>query len=211
MELNSGDSNKAKKYFIEGMRLDPDNDKIRKSLTKAKKGEALKEKGNELIKEQKYSEAADQYTEALSIDPANRKLNAVILSNRSLAYSKQKEWTKALDDLNKSIELDPVYLKSYARRAELQIERKEFTAAMMDYNKMQELDPHTSYKQKMRDVQRLEKEAKKKDYYGTLGLAKDATDTDIKKAYRTLAIKHHPDKNRDKPEAERIEADRLFK
>jgi hypothetical protein len=32
------------------MRLDPDNQKIRQSLLKAKKGEALKEKGNELIK-----------------------------------------------------------------------------------------------------------------------------------------------------------------
>jgi Tfp pilus assembly protein PilF len=30
---------------------------------------------------------------------------------------KRKEWLKALDDLNKSIELDPNYVKSYARRA----------------------------------------------------------------------------------------------
>jgi hypothetical protein len=50
IELNSGDSNRAKKFFSEGMRLDPDNQKIRQSLLKAKKGEALKEKGNELIK-----------------------------------------------------------------------------------------------------------------------------------------------------------------
>lgn len=33
------------------------------------------------------------------------------------------------------------------------------------------------------------------DYYGTLGVAKDATDDDIKKAYRRLAVKYHPDKN----------------
>ena len=33
-----------------------------------------------------------------------------------------------------------------------------------------------------------------KDYYNTLGITKSATEEDIKKAFRTLAQKHHPDK-----------------
>ena len=35
----------------------------------------------------------------------------------------------------------------------------------------------------------------KRDYYEVLGVAKTASDADIKRAYRTLAIQHHPDKN----------------
>lgn len=40
--------------------------------------------------------------------------------------------------------------------------------------------------------------------YETLGIEKDATDTDIKKAYRKLAIKHHPDKGGDEETFKKI-------
>merc|ERR1711939_990721 len=51
----------------------------------------------------------------------------------------------------------------------------------------------------------VSKPKKEVDFYEVLGVSRDATDKDIKKAFRKLSIKEHPDKGGDKEKFQQIQ------
>lgn len=53
--------------------------------------------------------------------------------------------------------------------------------------------------------------ANKRDYYEVLGVSKNATDQEIKSAYRKMAVRYHPDKQAGKSDVEKKEAEEKFK
>lgn len=69
-------------------------------------------------------------------------VHAVLYSNRGVFYLDMQEYTNALADFTKAIELDPFQARHYAHRGLVYLILKEYRQALEDYNKALELNPN---------------------------------------------------------------------
>jgi tetratricopeptide (TPR) repeat protein len=117
----------------------------------------------------------------------------------------------ALKDINKSISLNEKYIKAYLRRGNIYYALKMYEEAKYDFQKVKDAEPNNKEVLKLlEDAKKKEKEAKKRDYYKILDLKPDANENDIRKAYKKLALKWHPDRNNESDEQRKM-AEKTFR
>ena len=191
-----GENDKAIQHFRQALSCDPDFKDAVKYLRMVQKLDRMKEEGNSHFKAGRYQPAVDIYTSALEVDPLNKGTNSKILNNRAMCYSRLKEWDTAVQDCDKAIQMDPSYTKARKTRAKALGEGGNWEEAVRAYKNIKEQTPEEpGIDKEIRSAELELKKAARPDYYKELGISKDATDQEIKKAYRKLAVVHHPDKN----------------
>lgn len=132
-------------------------------------------------------------------------IRATLLSNRATTMYKLGRYDDALQDVDESLELAPHSFKALRTRARIHIGLEKYDAAVADF-KSAIKEASSEGTASDADVRALKTELKKaeldlkrsktKDYYKILGVSKECTEADIKKAYRRESLKHHPDKVR---------------
>jgi DnaJ family protein C protein 7 len=188
-----------------------DNEKLNSLWKILKEIESQKEKANEIFKAGKYQEAIESYNKLLELDPKNKSFNSTIYANKALCYQKLNNMMEALRDINKSISLNEKYMKAYVRRGNIYMALKMYDEARYDYQKVKESEPDNKEVVKLlEEAKKEEKKAKKRDYYQILGVGKEASQDEIRRAYKKLALKWHPDRNNTSEEQKKM-AEKTFR
>jgi DnaJ family protein C protein 7 len=114
------------------------------------------------------------------------------------------KYDEALSDTEESIALYPGNFKTLRTRARIHLHLENLESSVADFKAALE---QAKFEDNVTEVRALQTELKKaeaalkrsktKDYYKILGVSKDCTEAEIKKAYRKESLIHHPDKGGD--------------
>mmetsp|Transcript_50586 Transcript_50586/g.56465 ORF Transcript_50586/g.56465 Transcript_50586/m.56465 type:complete len:533 (-) Transcript_50586:61-1659(-) len=211
----------AVKHLKQILSGDPDNKaafgffKVLKALEK-KKAEA-----DGYYKKRDFEKAAEAYSEALVMDGCVALYKAKLYFNRACVNANLRKHAEVVEDCTKALKLDSEYAKAIMRRAASNLligGKSECGQAIRDYEtamalaekKGDELQ-QKELKKKIREAQVQLKRAGQKDLYKILNVGKDATEAEIKKAYRKSALKWHPDRHASSTDEKKQEAENIFR
>ena len=179
----------------------PDRKKLILLVEQAVNAQSSREKGKVLFKEGQYEEAMGVYREALGLCAVDSPmLQAIFLSNICACEQALQRYVDALSSASIAISLAPTFVKVRSRLATLYSELDMHKEAIEAYDSLLEL-PLSNEERNVANWNKREVEKKRDiepNWYKLLGLkdfSSATTTSDVKKAYKKLALVHHPDKN----------------
>lgn len=191
-----GEREAAIKHYVEGLKYDPEHSLCKGEFKRLSKLEKAVKSGEEKLAQNLAQEALEDFETALTLEPDSQFVTPSLHLSKCKCYLKLKDIAKTLEACNKAIEWDDSLVDAYINRAEAQMLAEDYDKAIHEWQKAREKQPQNNQiNEGLHRAQRLQKMASRKDYYKILELTKTASDGEIKKAYRRLALVWHPDKH----------------
>ncbi len=194
IELDSAIQN-----YKEALRLSPDDNKIAKEFKETRNFITKLQTARDLSEKREYSKANEIYTELLQDDnilPFHVSLRGEVLAERGNTYFRLNQHELALNDCTKAIEL-----KVDSRRAWLtkiytlqSLERFE-EAVQVSSQVMETWGSNDAVIKGAHETAVFNlRKSRRPDFYGLLGVEQNASEAEIKRAYRNKSLFCHPDK-----------------
>lgn len=195
------DHDVAMRHYQKGLRLDPEHSELKKAyfglknlLKKTKSAEDNVEKG-------KLRLAVEDYKAALAMDPAHLAHNVHLHLGLCKVLVKLGRGNDALSNCTEALNVDGELTEALVQRGEAKLLTEDWEGAVEDLKAAAQKSPQDmSIREALMRAEKALKLSKRKDWYKILGVSKTASFVEIKRAYKKLALKWHPDKNADNRE-----------
>lgn len=197
-----GEHDNAILHAREGLKLDPEHKGCKALHKMVKSFEKKRKKAEAAFEEGKFKESVDLFWQAINIDTSHVAFFLPNLLRIVQAHSKLGEHEKAIEEAQKHVDYQETVEGLWAL-GDAQTAGEKFEEAVRSFRRAAEIATDENKQNAQRKVQESEvalKQSKEKNYYKILGVPRTATSKEIKKAYRELALKWHPDKNADNKE-----------
>ena len=154
--------------------------------------ESLKEQG--LIPKQALGQLYNRLIE-LTCEAYTEVRITLHLGDLSLTRTQMNNIKRAEPYCTEALKYNPACLPALIGKATREMDAENFEEAVRTLHQAKEHHPGSQRAKDMADKAAvMEKRSKQKDYYKVLGVSSDADERDIKRAYRKLTVKNHPDK-----------------
>ncbi|CAH9096137.1 unnamed protein product [Cuscuta europaea] len=195
------DHDVALKHYQKGLRLDPEHSELKKAyfslknlLKKTKSAEENEGKG-------KLRLAVEDYKAALALDPNHSAFNVHLHLALCKVLVKLGRGKDAISSCSEALQIDEELVEALTQRGEAKLLTEDWEGAVADLKLAAEKSPQDRHiRETLMRAERSLKLSQRKDWYKILGISKTASASEIKKAYKRLALQWHPDKNTDNRE-----------
>merc|ERR1711991_49613 len=202
----------AMNHYRKALKYDPEHKGCKDGYRLVKKVQGLLSKVDKAIEAGEHEIVVGHLLNLLSIDPEHQYIVPICNIKLADAYRELKRFNDAKTCVQKAIDDDArrgmqnsAYHLAMGR---IHMDCGEYEIALSQFSKAHEIDgsENREIREEIHKAEVAIKRSKQKDHYKTLGVSRKAKQREIKKAYRDLALRWHPDKHADDSEQEKERA-----
>lgn len=195
------DHDVAIRHYQKGLRLDPEHGELKKAYFGLKNLLKKTKSAEDNVNKGKLRLAVEDFKGALSLDPNHLAHNVHLHLGLCKVLVQLGRGKDALISCTEALNIDEDLIDALVQRGEAKLLTEDWEGAVEDLKSAAQRSPQDmNIREALMRAEKSLKLSKRKDWYKILGVSKTASVSEIKRAYKKLALQWHPDKNVDNRE-----------